>query len=112
MNDSIITIIAVVAIGLFQWINSMNKRRKAQEQRMRSQTGTYTMDTDFEEVEGPEPVSLFRMLKPQEEGGRRAAPIMAPEPVAEVEEEEPLLADFTPRNAILFSEVMSPKWNT
>ena len=136
MDDSIIAVIAAIAIGIFQLVTSVNKKRKAQEQRMRSQSDAYEADTDWEEAEEAEeaeptaplftvlseqavralePVSLSQVRKPQKERGFKAIPYTAPEAEAAAEsedEEESLLSDFTLRNAVLFSEVMNSKWNT
>ena len=117
MDDSIIAIIAAIAIGLFQLVSSINKRKRAQEQRMRFPPSTYTETVDFEDIKEParislyKPISLPRELKPEEEGGPMSDPIMSME-VEDTEGISTLLQDFTPLNAILFTEVMNPKWKT
>jgi len=117
MDDSIIAIIAAIAIGLFQLVNSVNKRKRAQEQRRRAQTGGYTEEPDVAYIEEPEfhsvykPIVMPRILKPEEEGGPMSTPLTTME-VEETEEASTLLEDFTPQNAILFSEVLNPKWKS
>ena len=146
MDDSIITILVLAALGIVQLVASINKKKKAQEQRMHSQTGAYSANTDFEETEEPDPERFFfgglpelqeeslpispkpspffssktspfsRVLKPEEEGGPmtytyedEVAKTAAIEENAIGEEDSPLY-HFTPQQAILYSEIINPKW--
>ena len=113
MDDSIIAIIAAVAIGIFQLVNSVNKKKKTQEQRMRSRPEPEEFFFDFPDAqEQAFSTPLFESSCTPE-----SAPLPDITPVKEMEtmesedaEEAFLLHDFTPLNAILFSEVMQPKW--
>ncbi|MCL2728385.1 MAG: hypothetical protein FWD56_08395 [Bacteroidales bacterium] len=125
MEDSIIAIIAAAAIGLIQLIAVANKKKKQQARTMQkwAEEEQYeAMESDLElEVEEVEEVSapfmVKRMLKPHEEGGPMAKPVVSiaadeADLMGTADEEESLFEDFTPQKAILFSEVLKPKWNS
>ncbi|MCL2728084.1 MAG: hypothetical protein FWD56_06850, partial [Bacteroidales bacterium] len=80
------------------------------------------MDSDLElEVEEVEevaaPIMVQRMARPQAKGTLQVKPmaVFAEDEIgaAEIKDEEAsLFEDFTPQKAILFSEVLKPKWNS
>ena len=134
--DSIFTILAAVAIGLFQLVLLVNKKRREQggggmrqgAPLARSTLGAETYadrnvfgEEDEEAREGvTAPLVYRRMLRPEEEGGPVSAPVA---PFKTSKEEEDLLAetaieneelpfDFTAQKAILFSEVINSRWNS
>ena len=133
MDDSIITILVVITLGIFQFVVSMNKKKRAREQAMRPRPVTYQPDSELEEMEDlrkmffpteeleqpaqevvkvkPVPVSAPRVLKLEEEGGPMSKPVTV---VMEedVFEQSELLLDFTPQKAIIYSEIINPKWNS
>ena len=132
MDDSIITILVVVALGFFQLVVSINKKKRVREQAMRPRPITNEPNSEWEEFEDfakmlyrmeepeqpaqevvqvkPVPVSAPGVLKPEEEGGPMN------EPISILMEEAPefveLLLEFTPQKAIIYSEVINPKWNS
>ncbi|MCL1973893.1 MAG: hypothetical protein FWG54_03650 [Bacteroidetes bacterium] len=117
MDDSIIAIIAAVAIGLFQLVNSVNKKKRTQEQRMHSRPQRDEFFFDLPEKEEPAFSTPFfeASCPPESPSLPTTAPVKKREAeevmeVEDAEEEASLLQDFTPLNAILFSEVMHPKW--
>ena len=138
MDDTIITIIAAAAIVLFQVVTSINKKKRAREQQTARPQPEYYADFEMDEVEEMEKmdevegmeevkevvnrveevknpmvvVPRSRIFKPEEEGGPMAKPQAILLEETAVEEEESLLHDFTPQKAILFSEVINPKWNS
>ena len=133
MDDSIITILVVVTLGIFQLVVSINKKKRAREQAMRSPSEYFAPDSELEALEDlskmfypveepvqpapevvkvkPTPVPSPRLLKPEEEGGPIAKPIslFVDEDASEQHE---LLLDFTPQKAIIYSEILNPKWNS
>jgi len=84
MDDSIITILVLAALGIVQLVASINKKKRAQEQRMRSQTGAYTVDADFEEMEEPDSEGqIFGLPELQEKQlphSPQPSPLFAPQP--------------------------------
>ncbi|MDR2585817.1 MAG: hypothetical protein LBC84_06325 [Prevotellaceae bacterium] len=114
MDDSIIAIIAAVAIGLVQLVASVNKKKRAQERlsqtRMQSEWFiSEDPEMDMEEAKEPE-----TFLKKYSLG---VADPVTTSPIDQSEEEcanaeESFLDDFTPEKAIIFSEVLKTKWNS
>lgn len=135
MDESIIAIIAAVAIGIFQLVTSANKKKRERERIIQKWTeeeqthvmnewealGMVEMEEEMNEAkEVAAPQVIQRLFRPEEEGGPMAKPVLA---VTEEEEESPITAapddemgslwdDFTPQKAVLFSEVLNPKWNS
>ena len=119
MDDSIITILVVVTLGIFQLVMSINKKKRAQEQALRSRLNSVAPDSELEVLEELEkmfyPIEKLEqpvpVLQPKVEGVPMAKPI----PVV-IEEEAlecpELLSGFTPQKAIIFSEILNPKWNS
>ena len=138
MDDSIIAIIAAAVIGLTQFVVSANKKKKEKERMInrRIEQEYYAQREEGDEEEDSfymeDPLqevlsSQFggemprRMLTPEEEGGPMAKPVFTiseaqpmEQKAEEYEEEEEgiFLHDFTPKSAILFSEVINSRWNS
>ena len=116
MDDSIIAIVAAVAIGIFQLVVSINKKKKEKQRIYRSWSEEENEEAEVVEEE----VVPYRALTPQQEGG----PMVMSLPTIELEEklfeeeeetletEGLLLQDFTPQKAIIFSEVLHQRWNS
>ena len=134
--DSIIAIVAAIAIGIFQLVSSANKKKRAREAAMRPQIDSYIADYEIETeeseelervVEMPEEEPIIaqkvplirRMMRPEEEGGPMNKPISAIEEgeikgveATASEEDTSLLLDFTPQKAIIYAEILNPRWNS
>ena len=110
MDDSIIAVIAAILIGVFQLVASANKKKKEKERIMQTWS-----------QEGPDvaPVPVMTSAKKRkgvkkDQIGKTVAEIadITEKEVDESEETTSLLHDFSPQKAILFSEVLNPKWNS
>lgn len=138
--DSLLTILAAVALVLLQIVSAANKRKKSIDQGKR--TGLERSVTDFSErrddgeADAESESEAEWMVRVDEEGEHfakffetrevtpNAKAILKPESLyktddkipenAEIsnDEEELLLSDFTAQKAILYSEVINPRWNS
>ena len=135
MDDSIIAVIAAISIGIIQLVISANKKKKVKERIVRSwadeerygQTVALEGWEKWDEPEGLEKVeemendvlAPFRMTMPQNERIEPPMHTMEIEEIEDIEDEkevieetESVLSDFTPQKAILYAEVINPKWNS
>ena len=126
MDDSIITIIVLAVLGTIQLLTSINKKKRARERILQTWSeeeleGQEAEEDVIEEVTAP---FTIRKMMPDEDSRFMTKPMLAsikkgPGTIAadeiiaveEVEGESPL-EHFTPQQAILYSEIINPKWNS
>ena len=104
--DTILTILAAIAILLVQLVVRANKRKRVQEREGGALTMRSVFSEEMEETEGMEKEGGYAPIATIDEAEAGRAGEMP------LEEEELALPDFTAQKAILYSEVINPKWNS